>query len=303
MGLLIKNGTALERLAEVDTVVFDKTGTLTLGLPEPVGLDAQGARDLALAAALAAGSSHPLARALAQSLTARGLVPVALEDLTEVPGYGIEARQNGQIVRLGRADWCGAVPVAATATYLKTATGTSAFTFSDQPRPGSGALIAALRAQGKSVHLLSGDTAAAVKDLAERLGISEWAAGVLPAQKVDYLTALAQGGHRVLMVGDGLNDTGALASAHVSISPATALDAARTASDIVLLGTDLSPIADATRIAGQAVRRMKENFAISATYNVVAVPLALVGLATPLAAALAMSLSSITVSLNALRLR
>ena len=302
-GLLIKNGTALERLAEVDTVVFDKTGTLTLGLPEPIGLDAHGAKDLALAAALAAGSSHPLARALAQSLTARGLVPVALEDLTEVPGYGIEARQNGQIVRLGRADWCGAVPVAATATYLKTATGTSAFTFSDQSRPGSEALIAALRAQGKSVHLLSGDTAAAVKDLAERLGITEWAAGVLPAQKVDYLTALAQGGHRVLMVGDGLNDTGALASAHVSISPATALDAARTASDIVLLGTDLSPIADATRIAGQAVRRMKENFAISATYNVVAVPLALMGLATPLAAALAMSLSSITVSLNALRLR
>ena len=105
------------------------------------------------------------------------------------------------------------------------------------------------------------------------------------------------------MVGDGLNDTGALARAHVSISPATALDAARTASDIVLLGTDLSPIADATRIAGQAVRRMKENFAISAGYNVIAVPLALMGHATPLAAALAMSLSSITVSLNALRLR
>jgi Cu2+-exporting ATPase len=302
-GLLIKNGTALERLAEVDTVVFDKTGTLTLGLPEPMGLEVHPAEDLALAAALAAGSSHPLARALAQALTARGVVPVALEDVTEVPGYGIEARLQGRTVRLGRADWCGAEPVAATATYLKTAQGTSAFTFSDQPRPGSATLIAALRAQGKAVHLLSGDTEAVVKGLAERLGIEAWSAGVLPAQKVDYLTALAQDGHRVLMVGDGLNDTGALASAHVSISPATALDAARTASDIVLLGSDLSPIADATRIAGQAVRRMKENFAISATYNVVAVPLALMGHATPLAAALAMSLSSITVSLNALRLR
>ena len=105
------------------------------------------------------------------------------------------------------------------------------------------------------------------------------------------------------MVGDGLNDTAALAAAHVSISPATALDAARVASDIVLLGQDMAPIADAVRIAGQAARRIKENFAISVLYNVVAVPLALVGLATPLAAALAMSLSSITVSLNALRLK
>ena len=302
-GLLIKSGTALERLAEVDTVVFDKTGTLTFGLPEPVGLDAHPAEALTLAAALAAGSSHPLARALAQALSARGVVPVALEDVQEVPGYGIEARFAGQSVRLGRADWCGAKPVAATATYLKSPGATAAFTFADHARPGAAALIAALRGQGKAVHLVSGDTAPVVADLAARLGIADWSAGVLPAQKVDYLTKLAQGGHRVLMVGDGLNDTGALARAHVSISPATALDAARTASDIVLLGTDLSPIADATRIAGQAVRRMKENFAISAGYNVIAVPLALMGHATPLAAALAMSLSSITVSLNALRLR
>jgi Cu2+-exporting ATPase len=114
---------------------------------------------------------------------------------------------------------------------------------------------------------------------------------------------LSAQGHRVLMVGDGLNDTAALAAAHVSISPASALDAARVASDIVLLGQDMAPIGDAARIAAQATRRIKENFAISILYNVVAVPLALVGLATPLAAALAMSLSSITVSLNALRLK
>ena len=107
----------------------------------------------------------------------------------------------------------------------------------------------------------------------------------------------------MLMVGDGLNDTAALAAAHVSISPATALDAARTASDIVLLGQDMAPISDALRIARQSTRRIRENFAISALYNVVAVPLALVGAATPLAAALAMSLSSISVTLNALRLK
>ncbi|MFM2349580.1 MAG: cadmium-translocating P-type ATPase, partial [Pseudomonadota bacterium] len=138
---------------------------------------------------------------------------------------------------------------------------------------------------------------------AARVGIADWVAGALPAEKAAIVRGLADQGHKVLMVGDGLNDTAALAAAHVSISPAQALDAARVASDIVLLGRDLAAIADATRIARQATKRMVENFQISAAYNVIAVPLALMGAATPLAAALAMSLSSITVSLNALRLR
>jgi Cu2+-exporting ATPase len=136
-----------------------------------------------------------------------------------------------------------------------------------------------------------------------RLGIDDWTAGALPAEKSARVQALTAGGARVLMVGDGLNDTAALAAAHVSISPASALDAARVASDIVLLGQDMAPIADAVRISRQASRRIRENFGISFLYNVIAVPLALVGLATPLAAALAMSMSSITVSLNALRLK
>jgi Cu2+-exporting ATPase len=153
------------------------------------------------------------------------------------------------------------------------------------------------------VILLSGDTEGAVAATARALGIDEWASGQLPAEKSARVAALTAEGARVLMVGDGLNDTAALAAAHVSISPATALDAARVASDIVLLGQDMAPIADAVRISGQATRRIVENFLISGGYNVVAVPLALVGMATPLAAALAMSLSSITVSLNALRLK
>ena len=156
---------------------------------------------------------------------------------------------------------------------------------------------------GKRVELLSGDSQAPVRDLAERLGIPTWRAGVLPAEKAARVTELSAQGRRVLMVGDGLNDTAALAAAHVSISPATALDAARVASDIVLLGQDIAPIADALRIGKQSARRMVENFLISGGYNVVAVPLALAGAATPLAAALAMSLSSITVSLNAMRLK
>ena len=302
-GLLIKHGTALERLAEVDTVVFDKTGTLTLGMPEPVALMDHPADAVAVAAALAAGSSHPLARALADGARGANVVLATVTDILEVPGHGIEGQWQGARVRLGRADWCGAGPVAATATYLSLMGQTHAFTFTDRPRPGADKAVAALRAAGMKIELLSGDSAAPVQALAERLGIADWRAGVLPAEKAARVAELTAAGRRVLMVGDGLNDTAALAAAHVSISPATALDAARVASDIVLLGQDMAPIADAVRIGRQSARRMVENFVISGGYNVIAVPLALVGLATPLAAALAMSLSSITVSLNAMRLK
>jgi Cu2+-exporting ATPase len=300
-GLLIKHGTALERLAEVDTVVFDKTGTLTLGMPVPMDLAAVEPDVLALAAGLAQGSSHPLAVALAARA---GVDPMVVDGLREVPGYGVEGYVDGRRVRLGRADWVGAEGLAVTATYLALPDGTTrAFAFADRLRPGAEVAVAALKAQGKRVVLISGDAKGAVADLAQRLGIEDWTAGALPAEKAARIAAMTAQGARVLMVGDGLNDTAALAAAHVSISPASALDAARVASDIVLLGQDMAPVADAVRIAGQSVRRIKENFAISLLYNVVAVPLALVGLATPLAAALAMSLSSITVSLNALRLK
>ncbi len=327
-GMLIKHGTALERLAEVDTVVFDKTGTLTLGTPEPVALADQPQDAVAIAAALAAGSSHPLARALAEGARALNIAPADVTDIREIPGQGVEGAFNGTRVRLGRADWCGAEALPATATYLSISSApatpgaspppggegmgvggtplkatTHAFPFTDRPRPGAAEAVAELQAAGLKIELLSGDTEAPVRDLARRLGITDWQAGVLPTEKAARVADLSAQGRKVLMVGDGLNDTAALAAAHVSISPASALDAARVASDIVLLGQDMAPIADAVRISRQATRRMIENFLISGGYNVVAVPLALVGLATPLAAALAMSLSSITVSLNAMRLK
>ena len=283
----------------MDTVVFDKTGTLTLGMPEPVNLTAHAPSVLTVAVALARASSHPLAVALA----GQGLDAAGVENLREVPGFGVEGQWQGQTVRLGRADWVGAAPLPVTATYLSVDGKTHAFAFTDRLRPGAVETVVALQAQGKHIILLSGDATGAVAAMALRLGINDWTANALPADKAARIAALTAAGHRVLMVGDGLNDTAALVAAHVSISPAQALDAARVASDIVLLGQSIAPIADALRIAGQARRRITENFAISAFYNVVAVPLALAGFATPLAAALAMSLSSITVSLNALRLR
>lgn len=305
-GLLIKHGTALERLAEVDCVVFDKTGTLTLGAPELTNLGDHPRQAAEVAMALAEASSHPLAQALLQGAKVAGLHPAPVGDLREVPGYGVEGLWRGQRVRLGRAGWCGAgSDPGMTATWLCTGEEAAArpFTFTDRLRPGAAEAIAELRGQGKQIRLISGDTAGAVAALAGKLGITDYTAAALPAEKAALVAALTASGHRVLMVGDGLNDTAALAAAHVSISPASALDAARTASDIVLLGQDMAPIGDAARIARQSARRIKENFAISALYNVVAVPLALVGAATPLAAALAMSLSSISVTLNALRLK
>jgi Cu2+-exporting ATPase len=303
-GMLIKDATALERLAEVDTVVFDKTGTLTEGAPELINLEEFKAPDLQVALALAQASAHPLAVSLAAAVSGAGVEPAGLNDLHEVPGYGVEGTWNGETVRLGRAAWVCAKAGAQTATYLQIGTADPLeFTFADHLRQGADKAVAALKEQGMKLLLISGDAPVAVETLAKRLGFDEWVAEALPEDKARRINALSQEGARVLMVGDGLNDTAALAAAHVSISPASALDAARVASDIVLLGSDMSPLAEATVIARKATRRIKENFAIAAGYNAIAVPIALFGFATPLMAALAMSASSITVSLNALRLR
>ena len=302
-GMLVKHETALERLAEVDTVVFDKTGTLTAGAPEATNLDAFDAATLSLALALAEGSSHPLSRSLVTALRARGIAPALVAELREVPGYGTEGLLDGRRVRLGRAAWLGAEAGGETATWLQGPDGLVEFTFTDSLRDGAETAVRDLLAAGKRVELISGDAEGAVADLAARLGIADWTAGALPGDKAARIADLQAQGARVLMVGDGLNDTAALSTAHVSISPASALDAARVASDIVLLGGDLSPIPEALDIASRATRRIRENFRIATFYNVIAVPLAVAGLCSPLIAALAMSASSITVSLNALRLR
>ncbi|MDO6585379.1 heavy metal translocating P-type ATPase [Salipiger sp. 1_MG-2023] len=303
-GLLIKDGTALERLAEVDTVIFDKTGTLTTGTPEATNLSDFSARDLQIALALAEGSSHPLSLSLSAALRAQGVTPAALSDLCEVPGHGTQGMWQGQRVRLGRSAWVGGGQSALTSAWLRVGDGPAQmFTFADTLRDGAETAIRELIASGKQVILLSGDTAAAVEAMALRLAIPQWSGEALPQDKAARVKALSDAGAKVLMVGDGLNDTAALASAHVSISPASALDAARVASDIVLLGTTLAPIPEALATATRATRRIRQNFAIATWYNVIAVPLAIAGLCSPLIAALAMSASSITVSLNALRLK
>lgn len=304
-GVLIKNATALERLSEVDTVVFDKTGTVTQGVPHPLNWGDISRPAQRLAFALAQGSSHPLSQAICAAAQAGGLHPADVAQRRENPGRGIEAIWDGRRVRLGRPDWLGVQDDSGDLVVaLDMGDGAAVLLrFSDHLRAGSADLVAALQRMNIAVRLLSGDRPSAVQQVANRLGIDDWQAEVPPEGKARVIADLQQRGHKVLMVGDGLNDTAALAGAHVSISPASALDAARVAADIVLLGHDLGPVADSLLIAKQATRRIKENFRIATLYNVVAVPLAIAGLATPLIAALAMSASSITVSLNALRLR
>ncbi|WCR11631.1 cadmium-translocating P-type ATPase [Paracoccus stylophorae] len=305
-GLLIKDGTALERLAQIDTVVFDKTGTLTMGQPRLLSPEALPPRLRPVALALAQGSAHPLSQALAGALSDE--VPATLTDHREDPGHGVSALWQGRPVRLGRADWIGvsdderARP--GSATWLAVAGEAPVrLNFTDRLRPGAEDCVAQLRRLGHRVILLSGDRQAAVADLAAHLGIAEFRAETDPVGKADFIGSLADDGAQVLMVGDGLNDTAALARAHASISPASALDAARVASDMVLTGQNLLPVADAVVTARRATARIRENFGISFLYNIVAVPVAIAGFATPLIAALAMSSSSITVTLNALRLR
>ncbi|MFP7674108.1 heavy metal translocating P-type ATPase [Marivita sp. S0852] len=303
-GLLIKDATALERMAQVDTVVFDKTGTLTAGTPEVTNIGDHSSRNLGIALALAEGSSHPLSHSLSEAISATGIKPEKVTDISEHPGHGTQGRWKGQTVRLGRASWVGGGESAVTSAWLRIGDiAAEPFYFEDQIRDGAEAVVSQLQQDGYDVVLMSGDTTPAVEAFANRLGIRKWIAEALPEDKAAKIQDMTQSGAHVLMVGDGLNDTAALAGAHVSISPASALDAARVASDVVLLGNSLEPISDAVATSQKAIKRIRQNFTIATWYNIIAVPLAVAGLCSPLIAALAMSTSSITVSLNALRLR
>lgn len=300
-GLLVKHATALERLAEVDTVIFDKTGTLTMGKPKLLNGDDIAPLDLAIAAALATASAHPRSQAIADAAGQRDLPDVTITQISEDAGYGISGQWMGKRVALGRAEWVGATGEGTMLAVQDRAP--VAFTYQDTLRAGVADLLTHLKNRDLPVTLLSGDTQNNVAQFAHSLGLIDWRAGILPDEKAQFLDDLKANGKRVLMVGDGLNDTAALATAHVSIAPASALDATRVAADIVLVSPDVTRIEDGLRIARSARRRILENFGVAACYNTIAVPIAFFGFATPLSAAIAMSTSSIIVSLNALRTR
>ena len=303
-GVLVKAADGLERLADADMVVFDKTGTLTVGRPELTNRPDVASEDLATAASLAAASRHPLARALCR---AAGPTPVR-DGVRETAGMGLAAPVDGGEARLGNAAWCQVTVTDETAPgselwLRRPGVEPVRFAFEDRLRDDAEHVVAELRRRGLAVELLSGDRAPVVAAVAERLGIENWSAGCRPADKVARLDALANDGRRVLMVGDGLNDAPALAAAHASMSPAEAADISRTAADFVFQGRRLTPIVGTLDLSRRARHLVVQNFALALAYNVIAVPIALAGLVTPLIAAVAMSSSSLIVTLNALRLR
>ncbi len=308
-GMLVKDGAALEKLCEVDMAVFDKTGTLTLGTPHITSIDGGTDAEHAVAGSLARLSSHPAARAIATN--ANKSPAVLLSDISEHPGFGIEAIWNGENIRLGRRSWvseianktagdrptdksevCFAVSGRDLVTYALT----------DTLRQDAAKTISLLREAGYGIEILSGDATTPVNAVAIDLGIKKASAELDPADKIARIRDLQSDGHKVLYVGDGLNDAPALAAAHVSIAPSTGADVGRQSADLVFTGEGLGAINPALRVARRTNTIVRQNFVLAVLYNCIAVPIAVTGNVTPLIAALAMSGSSIVVVANSLRL-
>ncbi|WP_010544609.1 heavy metal translocating P-type ATPase [Sphingomonas elodea] len=306
-GVLVRDGAALEKLAAVDTVLLDKTGTVTLGQLIPVSGLPEDAAARRVLLALALGTRHPHARAIARALEAEGVVPALISELRELVGSGVEAIVEGRRAALGRVEWVAPGAAAAAATGPRTwfafdPAAPACIAFSDAVRIDAAPAVARLRALGLDVQFVSGDAGAVVQSLATRLGV-QGHAEMSPADKYDAVARAEAAGRRVLMVGDGVNDGPALKCASVGMAPSAASDVGRQAADIVFFGDWLMPVPVAIAAARRTMRVVRQNFALAIGYNLLAVPLAIAGQVTPLVAALAMSGSSILVVGNALRLR
>ncbi len=304
LGVLMRDGSALERLAEIDRAVFDKTGTLTSGIPF-VELPELTAEETGVAKTLASHSVHPASQAVARALQDRPGRPVG--ELREVPGHGIEGRCGGRLVRLGRAAWVGEIAAAQVQagsglSFAIEGTTPRFFKLSETLRENARAAIASLREAGLAPEILSGDAPDAVRTIARKLDVETCTAEATPRDKIARLETLRAEGHKALMIGDGLNDAPALAAGHVSMAPASASDAGRQAADFVFTRESLAAVSQAHAIALEARKLVRQNFALAIAYNVVLVPVAFAGLVTPLIAAIAMSVSSIIVIANSMRL-
>ena len=300
-GVLIKDGSALERMAEIDRALIDKTGTLTLGRPVAGNLAEIAPQHKPILLALAQMSRHPLSAALTRDLAAQGIHAAQIEEVQETPGFGVAALWQGQPVTLGRPH--GPAAGSELASELSIAGQPVALIrFADALRPDAVEAIAALRAQGVDAMILSGDRTAAVAPVARALGLTAMT-GLSPQDKLAAIARNSAADHKVLMIGDGLNDGPALAAGHASMAPGSASDVGKNASDCIFMGDRLMPVVDTIRMARRTQAIVRQNFVLAIAYNAIAVPLAFAGLVTPLVAAIAMSGSSLIVVGNALRLK
>lgn len=298
-GILVKHESAIERLAEADRAVFDKTGTLTLDRLEAENLGELDPDQKAIALALARASRHPLATAIREALESEGVRAASLTGRAELPGTGVTGFYGKTKVALEAPERPQSTPAVALTIGGDCA---AVVRFRDTLRPDAEKAVAEITGLGLPGSILSGDKGHAIRPIASALHLTAQA-NARPDDKCAALERLRRQGHRVLMVGDGLNDGPALAAAHVSIAPGTASDVGQNAADLVFLGDSLAPIPFAIRAARRTMDIVRQNFGLALIYNAVAVPLAIGGFVTPLVAAVAMSLSSLIVIANSLRLR
>ena len=324
-GILIRDADALEYAAKVDVVLFDKTGTLTAGAPEVTAIEVARADggfgdDQLVATAVAAqrGGDHPLARALAACALERGLAPLEASEGDAIAGYGVQARVRGELVRVGSERWMRQLGLqlpdlpqpsaSATTVWVARGEGVEAaisgrLQLRDQPRPSSRAAVAALRALGVEVWMISGDAETTAAAIGAELGLDRAMGGLLPGDKVATVQRLRAEGRVVAMVGDGINDAPALAAADVGIAMGSGTDVAMQSAGITLLRADPAAVVDALGIARATVHTIRTNLGWAFGYNVLGLPLAAAGLLTPMIAGAAMAASSVSVLGNALRLR
>ena len=302
-GILIRNAEALEGAEKLDTLVLDKTGTLTRGEPEVIDLMADNPDELLrIAASLEAKSEHPLARAIVRKAPG-ALLPVT--DFRSHGGRGVSGTIEGKPARLGSPAFLEREnPIQG-----KTAVGVELggrflgwIALADELRPGSAAAVARLAAMGIQPVILSGDNEAAVRDVAERVGIERWKAGVLPQEKAVEIERLRTEGRTLGMAGDGVNDAPALAAADVSFALASGSGAALDVADITLMKNDLAGIADAIALSRATHAKIRQNLFFAFVYNVLGIPLAAAGMLSPVIAGAAMALSSVSVVSNSLLL-
>jgi Cu+-exporting ATPase len=329
-GVLIKDAEALERMAAVDTLIVDKTGTLTMGKPKLTDTaslaDLAEADLLSLAAALERGSEHPLAEAIVEGAEAQGAPRQEAEDFEAVTGKGVRGKVGGRAVALGNAAMMremglDTAQAEAKADTLRAEGKTAMFitvdgalagivAVADPIKESTAQAIKELHGQGLRVIMATGDNERTAQAVASKLGIDEVRAGVLPEAKKDLIDQLRRDGHKIAMAGDGVNDAPALAAADVGIAMGTGADVAMESAGITLLGGDLMGIVRARKLARATLRNIKQNLFFAFAYNALGVPIAagllypVTGLLlSPMIAAAAMSLSSVSVITNALRLR
>ena len=306
LGVLIKKPQVLETVRGIDTVVLDKTGTVTTGQMTVAAVEAQPGEDadvvLARAASVEAASEHPVAAAIVSAARERGLTPAPVTDFANDPGTGVSGVVDGTAVRVSRAadsDGRTSVEVSWDGTRR------GVLRLADTVKPTSAEAIAELKALGITPMLLTGDNQAVAARVAAEVGIaaSDVIAGVLPSQKADAISALQASGRRVAMVGDGVNDSVALATADIGMAMGTGTDAAIEAGDITLVRGDLRTVPTALRLSAKTLRIIKQNLFWAFGYNAAAIPLAALGLLNPMIAGAAMAVSSVLVVANSLRLK